>query len=72
VRLPVTHDLSGREIFLGGLAGVVVLLSALIINFKLYPMDNIEHYSDIVSHLVEHGFPEAAAVTFNYFKMRNK
>ena len=72
VRLPVTHDLSGREILLGGLAAVVELLSALILNFKLHPVDNIEHYPDIVSHLVEDGFPEAAAVAFYYFKMRNK
>jgi len=72
VQLLVTNDLLGREILLGKLASVVELLSTLILNFKLHSMDNIDHYPDIVSHCVEDGFPEATAVAFYYFKMRNK
>jgi len=72
VRLLVISDFSGRETLLGGLVATIQLLSSLFLNFRLHSMDAVEHYPDIVSHLVELGFPKAAAVAFYCFKMRNK
>lgn len=62
--------IDAKDTLLGGGAAVVQMLSSAIPNFRLLAFDR--SLPDIISHLVEHGYPDMAMTFFQYFKTKNK
>ena len=64
--------LSNKETLLGGLGATIQILSAVIPNFALLPVDSQHtHMATVNSHLVEEGMPASTAIALFYFKTRN-